>query len=354
MSKRRSAPKKLNVSDAAVPIAMIQAFIANTTALLSAEHPAGIRSDARAHDMATWAQATAKPMLQAWQRSPVVLRVDPEFVGALLTSETDAEVTADVLTTVAFDALAFSFAEPIALYDGTAECSYYGAIVTGASTQPKTSTMTWTTYPPLRDAEGFRVLWLYTEAGDPTPRLQTTSVMLAGPLGRTHTIGELIEAQHTGIAEQKASHGQEMSTLIPLAVLLPLCLAATEPDLELLAPETISRPQQLQTSQVGNLGWRTGAALRAWRAQPPAPVDADGEAASGLAGPGPGGWRLPPHIRRAHWHRVRVATRDENGVIVGDRSGVQDIDWTYRLRLYAPTPVAAKEAFAPVVRHLEA
>lgn len=83
MSKRRSAPKKVNISDTAVPIAMVQAFIANNGELLGAESPTGIRSDARAHDLATRAQATAKSTLQAWQRSPVVLRVAPEFVGAL-------------------------------------------------------------------------------------------------------------------------------------------------------------------------------------------------------------------------------------------------------------------------------
>ncbi|WP_426562127.1 hypothetical protein ACPPVT_16520 [Angustibacter sp. McL0619] len=66
-----------------------------------------------------------------------------------------------------------------------------------------------------------------------------------------------------------------------------------------------------------------------------------------------GGWRLPPHIRKAHWHRVRVAVRDEAGVIVGDRAGQQGVDWFYELRWYPPTPVNVSPATTgpdPVVR----
>lgn len=350
MSKRRSGPKKVNVSDAAAPITMAQRFLGNAAEIIADARRRGVQPDS----VVLRAQSTAHSMLTVWERSPVILRVDSEFVGALLTSETDAELTVDVLATLAFDAVAFSFETPLRLHDGTVECEYRGAIVSGASTRPTTETVTWTTYPPLSEADGFRVLWLYTQAGEVEPRVQTTTVMLTGPLGKAHTIAELIAAQLANISNLGGGYGEEMATLVPLAVLLPLCLAAAEPDLDLLAAESIGRPQQLQSSQVGNLGWRTGAALRAWREQPPAPPSGDSDATDpephGL--PAQGGWRLPPHIRRAHWHRVRVAMRDEAGAIVGDRLGEQGVDWTYQLRLYPPTPVAAKDGVAPSVREL--
>lgn len=274
MSKRRSGPKEVNVSDAAAPIAMTQRFLGNAAEIIADARRRGVQPDS----VVLRAQSTAHSMLTVWERSPVVLRVDSEFVGALLTSETDAELTVDVLATLAFDAVAFSFETPLRLHDGTVECEYRGAIVSGASTRPTTETVTWTTYPPLSEADGFRVLWLYTQAGEVEPRVQTTTVMLTGPLGKAHTIAELIAAQLANISNLGGGYGEEMATLVPLAVLLPLCLAAAEPDLDLLAAESIGRPQQLQSSQVGNLGWRTGAALRAWREQPPAPPSGDADA----------------------------------------------------------------------------
>ena len=63
-------------------------------------------------------------------------------------------------------------------------------------------------------------------------------------------------------------------------------------------------------------------------------------------------WRLPPHIRIAHWHRVRVAERDENGNVIGNRLGVEGIDWHYEPRWYPPTPVNADGGVAPAVRDL--
>ncbi|HVT77931.1 MAG TPA: hypothetical protein VHD87_12935 [Acidimicrobiales bacterium] len=51
------------------------------------------------------------------------------------------------------------------------------------------------------------------------------------------------------------------------------------------------------------------------------------------------GRTVAPHLRRGHWRSVRIATRDETGAIIGDRSGVQGRDWHYEGRFVAPTVV---------------
>src|SRR6266702_2377379 len=99
-------------------------------------------------------------------------------------------------------------------------------------------------------------------------------------------------------------------------------MAAQEPDLDWIPEEHRSRHKELSPeARIANVGWRVGAALRTWRKE--------ARLTSSPDEPGPSGWRLPPHIRRAHWHRVRVATRDEAGNITGSRSGGQGTDWHY-------------------------
>ena len=99
-------------------------------------------------------------------------------------------------------------------------------------------------------------------------------------------------------------------------------------------------PQQIRESVIGNLGWRTGAALRQQRKRPSGAGESEGS-------PGLGGWRLPPHIRKAHWHRVRIVERDENSHAIGSREGIEGVDWHYELRWYPPTPVNADGGVAP-------
>ncbi|EHB46371.1 hypothetical protein [Mycolicibacterium vinylchloridicum] len=55
-----------------------------------------------------WAQDVAKMILEKWSGSPVVLRVDDEFAGALINANTDAELVPDWLTPFPFDAVAYS------------------------------------------------------------------------------------------------------------------------------------------------------------------------------------------------------------------------------------------------------
>lgn len=288
-------------------------------------------------------------VLQVWNDSPVVLRADWDFAQALLDSDTDVELVPSWLERMPFDALAYSLSEPLVVYDGEVLCRYTGFVVAGVTSRSTGAssgryTRAFTTYGPLARAEGIRCLWAYTEDGDPTPRGQTITCMITGEMGQQSTLAELVEGQRHLLEAEGRAWGEELETLVPLSIQLLLYLAAVEPDLDWLAPETIARPQQLQRAQVANVGWRVGAAVRNWR------QEASGSAQHTERA---GGWRMPPHIRKAHWQRVRIATRSDAGVIVGDRLGEQGVDWDYQMRWYPPTPVnASANGVDPAVREV--
>jgi dTMP kinase len=99
-----------------------------------------------------------------------------------------------------------------------------------------------------------------------------------------------------------------VSALVPLSIQRVLYLAAHEPDLEWIPPERLRRPQQIREARIGDIGWRVGSALRTWRRETASSAPAEK--------PGVDGWRLPPHIRRAHWHRgvaVHATTEPSHG-----------------------------------------
>lgn len=239
-------------------------------------------------------------------------------------------------------------------------CHYSGFLATGvtsretrpipAATDPDDERVRFgeirTTYGPFLRARRHPAAVDVPQGRDPTPQGQTVTVMLQGEYVIAPTLTALIAGQRAYIEALGGSWGDELPTLVPLSVQLLLYHAASEPDLTMLAPGSHSRPQQLDRAEVGHVGWRVGAALRTYRHE-----------ATGTREPAPrspSGWRLPPHIRKAHWHRVRVATRDDAGVIVGDRLGVEGVDWTHELRLYPPTPDNATDAGTdPAVRAVD-
>ncbi|MBY0291288.1 MAG: hypothetical protein K2X52_29735 [Mycobacteriaceae bacterium] len=313
------------------------------------------------HDPGTqWAQDVAELIFEQWSESPVVLRVDDEFAGALMNANTDVELVPDWLTRFPFDAVAYSLAAPLSLHDGQNMCHYLGMIVAGtishyrhlggqaATASVGTLKMTGadgrgvaTAYTKISEGQGARCMWVYQQDGDPSPRLQSVSFPLRGDLAAT-TLADLIAAQIEGAHAAGNSDGAELPVLIPLSLSLLLYSAAGDPEIDWPPAEQISRPQQISRAQIGNLGWRTGASLRQYRKQA---GERTGQA-------GITGWRLPPHIRIAHWHRVRVADRDENGNVIGNRLGVEGVDWHYELRWYPPTPVNVDSGIAPAVRDL--
>lgn len=288
-------------------------------------------------------------MLQVWNDSPVVLRADWDFAQALLASDTDVELVPSWLQRMPFRALAYSLSEPLVIYDGEVLCRYTGFIATGITSRqvaPRTGDFgnMWTTYGPLAKGQGIRCLWAYTNDGDPSPRGQTVSCVLTGDMGHQVTLAQLVEEQRYVLEAEGRAWGDELETLVPLSIQLLLYLAAVEPDLDWLAPEAIARPQQLQRAQIADVGWRIGSAARNWRQEATPTSDSTDRT---------GGWRMPPHIRKAHWQRVRIATRNDEGVIVGDRLGEQGVDWEYQMRWYPPTPVnATADGVDPAVREI--
>ncbi|WP_036424901.1 hypothetical protein [Mycolicibacterium vinylchloridicum] len=165
-------------------------------------------------------------------------------------------------------------------------------------------------------------MWVYQEEGDPTRQLQSVTFPLRGDLAAAATLADLVAAQIQGAHEAGNSDGEELPVLIPLSLSQLLYSASGDPEIDWPPAEQISRPQQISRAEIGNLGWRTGASLRQYRRQA-------GERAGDVD---IAGWRLPPHIRIAHWHRVRVAERDDGGNVVGNRLGAEGIDWHYELR----------------------
>lgn len=300
--------------------------------------------DKRANEGQRWGAAVTNRALRCWDASPVVLRVDMDFANVLLGSDTDVELIDDWLERLPFDTVAFSFDVPISLHDGMHLCHYAGCIVVGIKPEQVYSSRgeVYTTYHPFTKSDGMKFIWLYQEDGSPGANAQSVTLSIKGLLSenRPRTLTDFIEQRLEMAREHK--YGDELPTLVALGAQLMLYLAAQDPDLEWPAPETISRPQQLANAEIGQLGWRVGAAVRRFR------QDANG----GVKEPGGIGWRLPPHIRKAHWTRVRVATRDESGAIVGDRLGVQHVDWHYEARWLPPTLINAGPSgkVAPAVR----
>lgn len=301
------------------------------------------------------AAAVALHVWDVWRRSNVVLRVDAEFANALLNADTEVELVPDWMERVPFDAVGYSFDRPVSLHDGMRMCHYLGFLVSGIKTGqdrgPETDegdfrvSEVFTRYMPISAGDGVRCLWLYTVDGSPAPQIQTVTLYLRGQYATKSTLAELIATQIHMLQHQQMSGGEELPTLVPLSLLLLLYSAAGDPDLDWPPAEQIARLTQIKNTKIGHLGWRTGAALRAWRR--------DAGEKGVTARTGDSTWRLPPHICRAHWHRVRVAERDESGAIVGNRLGLEGVDWHYEVRWYPPTPVNAEEGADPVVRDLE-
>lgn len=315
-----------------------------------------------------WMRAATTAMLRRWDASPVVLRVDGDFASALIDSHTDVELVPDWLDRFPFNAITYSLAEPLSLHDGIRLCHYSGMITTGirsvdAAGAPglnlpspaQAADDRWqldgaqlTHYDNVPGSNGVRCLWIFKEDGDPRPRLQTVTFQLRGELADpATTLAELISASVSMSTDFAQSHGQELPTLITLSLSLLLYTAATDPDLDWPPPGQIARPHQIKSTQIGNLGWHTGAALRQHRTPP---IGTTGRPDAAGDTPAPSGRRLPAHIRKAHWHRVRIAERNATGQVVGSLQGTQGVDWHYELRWYPPTPVNAEHGLSPTVR----
>ncbi len=335
-ARDRRSTEHVKVFDAAQLIAM-------------AEHCTAPLRFPRAPTEERHAARVARNMLDVWRDSQVVLRADDEFLDALLSSDTDVPLVPDWLARLPFPAVAVSLPSPLSLHDGHTLCHYTGFLAAGIRhDQPSESDMTvWTRYGPLTEGDGIRFLWLYTADRDPTSRCQTVTVSLRGELAQPdRTLADLITTQRSTAEKNGQPWGDELPTLVPLSVQTLLYLTAQEPDLDWPAPEQITRPHQLRTARVAHLGWRVGSALRTWRHQQATRTARTDTA----AGPGRA---LPPHIRRAHWHRVRIATRDHSGRVIGSTTGTQGIDWDYQLRWYPPTPVNTDgDSPPPAVRQI--
>lgn len=309
------------------------------------------------------ARAAAAAMKNRWDSSAVVLRVDGDFAAALINSHTNVELVPDWLDRFPFNAITYSLAEPLSLHDGTRLCHYLGMIATGINavglpdldrpTAPDQDR--WqldgeqlTHYVNIPGSEGVRCLWVFKEDGDPKPRLQSVSFQLRGEeADQETTLAQLIDNSVDMATDLGHSNGKELPTLITLSLSLLLYTSATDPEIDWPPAEHITRPHQLKNTHIANLGWRTGAALRQHRIPPTGDPNNTNDPSAPHSGR-----HLPAHIRKAHWHRVRVAERDANGTLTGNPHGVQGTDWHYELRWYPPTSVNGQHGTNSTVRDL--
>lgn len=331
VSKRRRKVKKVDASDAAMLIDLCR----------HAEQ---------------WNQSRdiVRNALALWDSQPVALRVPLPFAHALAASDTNVELVPGWLKTMPYDVMAVALERPLVLHDGTVECHYLGFLCTGiktvetAMTDRKTGLeVVHTSYVPFRDADGIRAVWIYREGRDGDVGVQTVSVFLHGEFATADTLAQRIAQQREFVETQGGTWGPELDVLAPLSLQVPLYVSSLSSDVADVPYESVARTAALTDVSVVNVGWRVASALSAARAT---------GGTQALTGSGVSGWRLPPHVRRAHWHRVRLATRGSDGTIIGDVSGVQGQDWEYALRWFPPTlvNVGANGAPDPVVRPLNA
>jgi hypothetical protein len=158
------------------------------------------------------------------------------------------------------------------------------------------------------------------------------------------TLNDVIEQVLQSYEVTIAQGAQDPPLLVPLSILSLMYLASKDPDVELAVRNGTPLPKSLRGTQMLDLGLRVGSAFRDYRK-----AHGDGEAR-----PGTGGWHVPPHIRKAHPHRYRIATRDnETGEVVGDRSGIEGIDWHYETRWLWPIEVnCGDQGPQPVIRDI--
>jgi hypothetical protein len=350
--QRRTLGQKISVFDAAEVVEIAEQVIQHTTLPGWAELPAAARG----------AGGVLRPMLDAWRaETPVALRVDEDFARVLATSDTDVELVPDWLDRLPYDIFLGSLSRPLVLHDGSSLNRYHGFLVSG-SIYGTDGRRTARAHPrPFAESDGFQFVWLYRdEYNDPCAQLITW--YLRGPRADPGvvTLADLIAVKMRGARKMVRGsggrpvyastgidqpHGDELPVLVPLSVQILLYLAARKPDLDTIPPQRLSRPSQLRDAEVLNLGWRVGAAFRS----------AAKAAGAGSGTHREGGWRMPPHMRKAGWARRRYATRDQHGRIVGDRLGEHGADWYYDYVWIPPTPVNATPdtPVAPVVRTLK-
>lgn len=327
------------------------------------------------NDLFRQSGGTARAALDIWRSQRVILRCDADFADALLGCDRDTQVPVEVSRRFPFDVAMVSFT-PFDIDDGWQVCRYSGMIIIGFSREKiedfppderplhvfgdewERLGMVRTTYGPVGSNDMTRFLWLMSslhDDGNHQPGLHTITLQ---HLESGETVAEMVDRMsemRTGREVPPADAGlykrssADLAVLVPLSISLLMYLGSSEPDLD--RPIVLGGDgggtlgPNLTGARIYDMGFRVGRAVRDYTREP------------SRSGPGrtflPTGRKLPPHIRSAHWHRFRVATRDAEGKIIGSRSGEKDVDWHYDLKWIPPTPVnVGDEGPQPVVRDI--
>lgn len=318
-------------------------------------------SDNPLKEVARQAGGVVSEMLKVWDTERIILRCDGDFSTALLATDRSTEVPTACFERFPFSAVMVSFPAPFDLFDGQDTCRYRGVLISGATSTTEVppqvrhlaprwdGELMWTTYGPVAKMEIVRFGWFFTfDSGQ--PGFQTYTLPWRGFLAeKEHTVAELVDIlRQTQRTPTGFSKGLDADVLVPLSISLLLYLGSAEPDIDrpILVGGDGTNARHLTGAKVSNMGFRIGAALRAWDRGP---------SHSSKGAEQPTGRTVAPHIRSAHWHRFRVATRDAAGNMIGNRLGEKDVDWHYDLRWIPPVPVNVDEDEGPpvTVRNLE-
>ncbi|MFM7536491.1 MAG: hypothetical protein ACKO91_11975, partial [Acidimicrobiales bacterium] len=245
-------------------------------------------------------------------------------MAALTSTAVDTPLGDRWLARFPYASAAFRLMEPLEVSDGSRTGRYFGFVVVGVNvTVAGSVAVAVTTYVSVPDADGIGVLWVF-EDPDGGFGVQTVTLMVRPDAGFGvvgSTIGSVVATVRDVTRLSGASPGEEIATLAPLTVSAIAYLSSRDPDVVRVAGAGVGVSRSARVREVAEVGWRVGAALRGDRAV----------VERGAAGGG-GGWTLTPHIRAAHFHRVRVASRGVDGTVTGDRMGVEGVDWHYELR----------------------
>jgi hypothetical protein len=124
-------------------------------------------------------------MRTTWdQTDRVLLRCDPDLVGALLDADRDTEIGSNWLSHMRFRSAAFVFSGPLRIPDDDDDiCLYRGFFAAGTKHRDTHSPSgIWTTYHAFSEAEDVRLVWLFGFEGSPNFRGgQTLQLPVLGP-----------------------------------------------------------------------------------------------------------------------------------------------------------------------------
>lgn len=248
--------------------------------------------------------------IKLWSRYRIAYSIDPDLWKELGDADDDTELPVGILSRLPHPDPFIALPEPIVIEMRTPEGEeklyerIEGFFVTGRfAVSEKGYLLTSTEYTPgtialLLCAKIVRANGSHARNLDGRPDYAWIRISI----NDGHTVGELIDDISRGFMSTAPMMDWESEVVLSLrrcvSILLYLC--ATNADLQPIPSpprKRVKGGRQVERSaaRVVAVGWRLGAKLRAYKANPNAPREN-----------APTGRHMRPHVRRAHFHTVRI------------------------------------------------